>query len=208
MRWLWHLPQSFTKEPSKLIWATTKGRIQDPNTGTRMKAGSWNRGTRVLTLPLPFLRPPDPALCLPTEERTLIHLAGFYADWNSTSAGIYCNWRSATFQKLERCYQTISENTLLSIFLWKHAEHVRVLALHMCKVTTLWLMDQPGAFTSGKEKPLYPDLRSWFPAFQLSLAPRVLFLFVCLLVLETQALPHSINLTQFHLGYFFVKLFE
>ena len=45
--------------------------------------------------------------------------------------------------------------------------------------------------------------RSWFLALQLSLAPGVIvFLFVCLLVLETQALPHSINLTQFHLGYF------
>lgn len=58
--------------------------------------------------------------------------------------------------------------------------------------------------TLGKEKPLYPDFHIsdlGFPHSSCHLLPGLIF-FVCLLALETQALPHSINLTQFHLGYF------
>lgn len=60
-------------------------------------------------------------------------------------------------------------------------------------------------FTLGKEKPLYPDFYIsdlGFPHSSCHLLPGLYFFFVCLLVLETQALPHSINLTHFHLGYF------
>lgn len=59
-------------------------------------------------------------------------------------------------------------------------------------------------FALGRRKPLYPDfyiLDLGLPHSSCHLLPGLFFV-VCLLVLETRVLPHSINLTQFHLGYF------
>lgn len=67
-------------------------------------------------------------------------------------------------------------------------------------------MDQDGAFTSLWEKKNL-CMQTFRSQIMISHIPAVTcsgvsIFFVCLLVLETQALPHSINLTQFHLGYF------
>lgn len=89
-------------------------------------------------------------------------------------------------------------------FIWKHScESIRTSYLQSDNFMTnrsSWALH----FTLGKENPLYPDfyiLGLGFPHSSCHLLPGLYF-FVCLLVLETQALPHSINLTQFHLGYF------